>query len=267
MASGRWSAPSSSSTISARCSSSPARAWTCARIRISGSPPSPICSTAAIMHRDSEGNVQEIQPGAMNLMTAGRGIAHSERTPDVQRAQRPEDAGPAELDRAAGRLGGNRAVVPALRRRQPADHARTAASPRASIAGTAFGVNIAGVAWCRHWFYAEVARRRPAPARRSIPTMRSARSIVVDGEVEIAGDTLRRPAPADLPARRPHHREGHAADAHDVPRAATRWKGRGTSGGISSPPARSASSRPKRTGKPAASPHVPHEHEFIPLPE
>jgi len=31
----------------------------------------------AIMHRDSEGNIQEIQPGAMNLMTAGRGIAHS----------------------------------------------------------------------------------------------------------------------------------------------------------------------------------------------
>src|SRR5215469_5369901 len=38
-----------------------------------------------IMHRDSEGNVQEIMPGAMNLMTAGRGIAHSERTPDLQR--------------------------------------------------------------------------------------------------------------------------------------------------------------------------------------
>src|SRR5881394_4004002 len=38
-----------------------------------------------IMHRDSEGNIQEIIPGAMNLMTAGRGIAHSERTPDVSR--------------------------------------------------------------------------------------------------------------------------------------------------------------------------------------
>ncbi len=38
-----------------------------------------------IMHRDSEGNIQEIEPGAMNLMTAGRGIAHSERTPDLQR--------------------------------------------------------------------------------------------------------------------------------------------------------------------------------------
>src|ERR1700745_1951573 len=38
-----------------------------------------------IMHRDSEGNIHEIEPGAMNLMTAGRGIAHSEGTPDVQR--------------------------------------------------------------------------------------------------------------------------------------------------------------------------------------
>src|SRR6202167_5447169 len=34
-----------------------------------------------IMHRDSEGNALEITPGAMNLMTAGRGISHSERTP------------------------------------------------------------------------------------------------------------------------------------------------------------------------------------------
>src|SRR6201984_1681612 len=39
----------------------------------------------SIMHRDSEGNIQEITPGAMNLMTAGKGIAHSERTPDLQR--------------------------------------------------------------------------------------------------------------------------------------------------------------------------------------
>ena len=38
-----------------------------------------------ILHRDSEGNVQEISPGAMNLMTAGRGIVHSERTPPTAR--------------------------------------------------------------------------------------------------------------------------------------------------------------------------------------
>lgn len=39
----------------------------------------------AIMHRDSLGTIQEISPGAVNWMTAGRGIAHSERTPDALR--------------------------------------------------------------------------------------------------------------------------------------------------------------------------------------
>src|SRR5690242_11470424 len=34
-----------------------------------------------VMHCDSKGNALEITPGAMNLMTAGRGIAHSERSP------------------------------------------------------------------------------------------------------------------------------------------------------------------------------------------
>ena len=35
----------------------------------------------AIDHRDSLGTFQRIEPGALNLMTAGRGIVHSERTP------------------------------------------------------------------------------------------------------------------------------------------------------------------------------------------
>ncbi len=36
----------------------------------------------AMMHRDSVGSVQRIEPGAINWMTAGRGIVHSERRPD-----------------------------------------------------------------------------------------------------------------------------------------------------------------------------------------
>jgi redox-sensitive bicupin YhaK (pirin superfamily) len=36
----------------------------------------------SMMHRDSLGVVQEIQPGDVNWMTAGRGIVHSERTPE-----------------------------------------------------------------------------------------------------------------------------------------------------------------------------------------
>ncbi|OJA46589.1 pirin family protein [Burkholderia ubonensis] len=39
----------------------------------------------AILHRDSLGSLQEIVPGDVNWMTAGRGIVHSERTPDALR--------------------------------------------------------------------------------------------------------------------------------------------------------------------------------------
>ncbi|HEY5338486.1 MAG TPA: pirin family protein, partial [Rhizomicrobium sp.] len=40
----------------------------------------------AQMHRDSIGSVQDITPGAVNWMTAGRGIVHSERTGPQTRA-------------------------------------------------------------------------------------------------------------------------------------------------------------------------------------
>jgi redox-sensitive bicupin YhaK (pirin superfamily) len=42
-----------------------------------------------IEHRDSIGSHQVIEPGAINLMTAGRGIAHSERSPGAERADGP----------------------------------------------------------------------------------------------------------------------------------------------------------------------------------
>lgn len=39
----------------------------------------------AIMHRDSLGTEMVIEPGAVNWMTAGKGIVHSERTPEYLR--------------------------------------------------------------------------------------------------------------------------------------------------------------------------------------
>lgn len=39
----------------------------------------------SIMHRDALGNEVEIKPGAVNWMTAGKGITHSERTPEYLR--------------------------------------------------------------------------------------------------------------------------------------------------------------------------------------
>ena len=43
----------------------------------------------AIEHRDSIGSHQVIEPGAINLMTAGRGIVHSERSPEALRPDGP----------------------------------------------------------------------------------------------------------------------------------------------------------------------------------
>jgi hypothetical protein len=40
----------------------------------------------AFMHRDSLGHARQIDPGAVNWMTAGSGIVHSERSPDELRA-------------------------------------------------------------------------------------------------------------------------------------------------------------------------------------
>lgn len=44
----------------------------------------------AIDHRDSVGSFATIRPGQVNLMTAGRGIVHSERSPTVERAEGPQ---------------------------------------------------------------------------------------------------------------------------------------------------------------------------------
>jgi redox-sensitive bicupin YhaK (pirin superfamily) len=43
----------------------------------------------AIDHRDTLGTFSTIRPGTVNLMTAGRGIAHSERSPEDERKKGP----------------------------------------------------------------------------------------------------------------------------------------------------------------------------------
>ncbi|WP_374943130.1 pirin family protein [Sphingomonas sp.] len=47
----------------------------------------------AINHRDSLGTAKRIEPGAVNLMTAGHGIVHSERSPGDERAAGPQLSG------------------------------------------------------------------------------------------------------------------------------------------------------------------------------
>lgn len=41
-----------------------------------------------VLHRDSVGSLQTVRPGELNLMTAGRGISHSEETPSGVRPPR-----------------------------------------------------------------------------------------------------------------------------------------------------------------------------------
>ena len=55
----------------------------------------------AMLHRDSIGAVQRIEPGAINWMTAGRGIVHSERTPEDLRGSDAAQPRPAAVGGAA----------------------------------------------------------------------------------------------------------------------------------------------------------------------
>ena len=118
-----------------------------------------------IMHRDSEGNALEITPGAMNLMTAGSGIAHSERTPPDARARPARHVRHPELGRAAGGAGGDRAVLPAFQRASLPVVSDRGVWARV-IAGSAFGADLAGrdavrLALCR----GEAGCRRQRAAR------------------------------------------------------------------------------------------------------
>ena len=143
-----------------------------------------------IMHRDSEGNALEITPGALNLMTAGSGIAHSERTP------------------ADARLGGIAtfgiqswvALPAALEETAPTfQHVPAAALPvvedrgvRARvIAGSALG-RTSPVQTLSEWLYADVQLDAGASAPLD-PDQEERAIYLVAGEIRIAGDTFAGP--------------------------------------------------------------------------
>ena len=144
----------------------------------------------SIFHRDSEGNALEIAPGAMNLMTAGRGIAHSERTPAAQRAS---GQGLSGIQSWIALPEAQEETTPSFQ------HFDVAALPKLAdrglearvIAGRAFG-ETAPVVSLTPWFYAEVkiAAGRSAPLDNDYEE----RAVyVVDGEIVIAGDVFAGP--------------------------------------------------------------------------
>ena len=143
-----------------------------------------------VMHRDSEGNALEITPGAMNLMTAGSGIVHSERSPEAAR-------------RGGEALFGIQswiALPKAHEETRPTfQHFDESELPSVEdnglrarvIAGTAFGAS-SPVRTFSEWLYVEI--RLEAGASAPLDADVEERAVhVVDGEVEVGGDRFEGP--------------------------------------------------------------------------
>jgi len=143
-----------------------------------------------VMHRDSEGNALEITPGAMNLMTAGRGIAHSERTPATAR-------------QGSEGMFGIQSWIALPQEHEETDpsfqHFDAASLPVVDdggvwariIAGSAFG-KTSPVGMLSDWLYAEVVLDAGATAPLDPDTEERA-IYVAEGEIDIAGDVFEGP--------------------------------------------------------------------------
>jgi redox-sensitive bicupin YhaK (pirin superfamily) len=143
-----------------------------------------------VMHRDSEGNALEIEPGAMNLMTAGRGIVHSERSPEAARRDGERLFG---IQSWIALPKPHEEAAPSFQHFDEADlplvedhgvHARV-------IAGAAFGAT-SPVRTFSDWLYAEIRLKAGACAPLD-PDAEERAVHVVEGEVEIGGDRFSGP--------------------------------------------------------------------------
>jgi hypothetical protein len=217
----------------------------------------------SIMHRDSEGNIQEIEPGAMNLMTAGRGIAHSERTPDVQRKNGQKMLG---LQSWIALPAGSEEITPSFQ------HYSAGGLPTIAergftarvIAGSSFGVT-SPVAMVSPWFYTEVSAQQDVSVPLD-PDHEERAIYLVDGEIEIAGDRFegprllifRRGDRITVKTLRPSRMMFLGGDALEGPRHIW-WNFVSSS--------RERIEQAKEDWKRGRFAQVPHETEFIPLPE
>jgi redox-sensitive bicupin YhaK (pirin superfamily) len=140
-----------------------------------------------ILHRDGLGSVQPIRPGAVNWMTAGRGIVHSERTPPERRDGRSTLHGlqtwvalPAAAEECAPTFAHHPAsAIPTLE-----DGGVTVVVVVGSLHGATSPVETAS-----DTYYAEI--RLAAGARYAHPAEHEERAAyVVDGSIEIDGDAI-----------------------------------------------------------------------------
>jgi redox-sensitive bicupin YhaK (pirin superfamily) len=141
----------------------------------------------AMMHRDSLGSTQLIAPGAVNWMTAGRGIVHSERRPDHLRDVAFVNHG----------LQLWTALPLAQEETEPSfSHTPAEAIPECTVGdahvrvlvGEAFGVRSPVPALSRT-LYLDV--RLPAGGRMELPTLEAQQAIYpIEGELHVDGAPL-----------------------------------------------------------------------------
>ncbi|MGO4706648.1 pirin family protein [Microvirga sp. 2MCAF38] len=215
-----------------------------------------------ITHRDSNGNIQDIAPGAMNLMTAGRGIAHSERSPEAER----HGGRMLGLQSWIALPAGKEEIAPSF---QHYDAARLPTIEDKGlkarvIAGSAFGAS-APVEMVSDWFYVEVALDAGMTAPLD-PDYEERAIYVVEGEVEIANERFEGPRllifrPGDritVLATKPTRMMFLGGTALEGPRHIW-WNFVSSS--------KERIEQAKEDWKTGRFSHVPDETEFIPLPE
>jgi redox-sensitive bicupin YhaK (pirin superfamily) len=141
----------------------------------------------ALMHRDSLGTVQRIEPGDVNWMTAGAGIVHSERTAQEDRAAGPPLHGiqtwlalPLSHEQAAPAFSHHpKATLPVIS--EPGGEMRV-------IAGHAYGRRAPAQTYSDVLY---VAAEMNAGGKFALPPEHEERGVyVVEGEVKIAGEPL-----------------------------------------------------------------------------
>lgn len=150
----------------------------------------------SILHRDSLGSVQAIRPGDVNWMTAGRGIVHSERTPEEIRASGGMLHG---IQTWVALPKGHETTAPVFEH-HPAATLPTLTSPGISmrvIAGTAFGETSPATTFS-DMFY--VAVEMAAGSRLQLPAEYPQRAVYpVEGEILLGGAMLAAQHMAVLP--------------------------------------------------------------------
>lgn len=140
-----------------------------------------------MVHRDSTGAVQTIEPGGVNWMTAGAGVAHSERSPEEAR---PVTSSLAGLQTWVALPDESEDVEPSFQ------HAGAAELPAVSdggvsvrlLVGTGFGA-ASPVPGASPLFHADV--HLDAGTRVALPAEHEERAVlVVDGDVEVDGEPI-----------------------------------------------------------------------------